>query len=434
MATFLDHADTDRSLITTVFRQYLDDLEAAGGTFDDLVALVAGVAGDIDGDLVQAASLDGRPSAAHAALASPAETLMRNLSAINLRQTAVTLDRNDIPPTASLADILGVAIRDHMIANTITYQSRGVTHSAPVAAGGNVGDGEMLLLSTDDQGVASPIADGQDLEAVTDEELTFECVADAIAGGRDPGNETFNVRGEFAPRDVLEIGGSESSIDGFEVVNAVTAQDHISNGSFDLAFQGTGANKVASYTLDTPASVNEESTTVFRGDRCLALVGDVEISQQALNLPATGPIVVSVMLNRNGTGVTGTVDLEIGGALVSVSLASIAASGWVRLSMRVWPKQFAVGVSTDLKITLSGGASFGTGLLVDENVVSVLTRIGGRYPIILAGQVDFRQGDVITQDTAVSATPGTNKDTLHRFHGFGFELPHSLTPSIPDPP
>jgi len=433
MATFLDHADTDRGLITTVFQQYKDALEAVGGTIEDIEALIAGVAGDIDGDLVQAAALDGRPSAAFDALANPLDTLVRNLSAINLRQTAVTLDRNDIPPTAALADILGVGMREYMIENAITYQSRGVTHSAPVPDGGNVGDGEMLLLSTDDQGTASPVADGADLEAITDEELTFECIADAVAGGRDAGNELFAVRGEFSARNALELGGSESPTE-VEAINAVVAQEHVSNGSFDLAFQGTGADKVASWTADTPASINEETATVFRGDRCLALVGNVDLTQDALNLPAIGPIVVSVMVNRNSTGVTGTFELELGGATTSVSLASIAASGWVRVYMLVWPKQFATASSRVVKLGLDGGASFGTGLLVDECVVSLLTRIGGRYPIVLAGQTDFRQGDKITQDSSVSATPGTNKDTLHRLHGLGFELPHSGTPSISDPP
>jgi hypothetical protein len=206
--------------------------------------------------------------------------------------------------------------------------------------------------------------------------------------------------------------------------------DHISNGTFDAALVGSAATKVPSWSIDTPANIVEETTLTFRGDRSLKVTADAIISQTPISIPAAQPIVFSVMLNRNSTGVTGNAKIVLGGAEKTVSLASLAASGWVRLFFIAWPLQFRGGAG-NVRVEFSSIAA--GQVFLDEAIVAIPIRIGGRWPLPVPGATDYRLGDKFTQATSISATPGTNKDGLHRLHGDGFELPHSGTPTITDP-
>jgi hypothetical protein len=410
---FVDHMGTNRKAITKAAVQYQTDNDASGGTQDDVEAIASSVADDTGGRLSSATLTTGRPSAAFSALAQPLEYL-RQVSAISIDQAAQSLNRNDAQPGGDIVSQL-VAIREYMIANSIEFESRAVTHGAPAAGGSNTGTGVLITHTDDDYGF--------ELEAITDEVLTFTCVRDASTGAT-AGSEVFTVRGELPPRTLLERGGSQS---GGETITAHCADNNqfIVNAGFNEAFSGSGADKISGWTITgTAGDISRETSTVFRGDSCLAFTDDVAVTQDMSGLPDDRPVLFSHRYSRNSTSVTGTMTLAAGSLSSAVTLSPAHASNWLHNYVVGWPREWSGAIA--FSITLASGASFGTGLLIDECVIAPGVKIGGRWHFIIVGQTDFVLDDVFTQDSTIQAT-GTNKDRLHRFHGDDVEFPHDST-------
>lgn len=401
-------------LAGTVFERW-------GDTFAGQLAEIATLAADADGRL---AFLAKDPvfgtrrhfAALQAALSEMAEEVVRDL--------AGTLNRADITKASTPQRILGIGLREWMIANNKKLASRGVVHNAPSAVTGT-GDGVLVVHGLDDQ--ATPEA----LEAATNGTITFECIADA-GMGREAGSELFRVRDQNVARDILELGGFGATQIEATHSGKVSAIANADLGQ-DFGADADSVNKIPAFTIDsgTPAQLTQDTTNKFRGKNTINSVGNFKIIQPFSGLPINRPSLFSIAYNREiGTG-DGTLTIRGGSGSANVSL--VAQTGWNRLNLIAWPRRYSGG-GNDLEIELSdrttGSVKFSQG------VVAPLARLGGRYSILLAGNTDFAVGDVITQQTVITVRARSIKEWLHRWFGLSFELPHNATPSEgwEDPP
>ena len=89
------------------------------------------------------------------------------------------------------------AIYDHMVANSLTVESRNIAHDTSATAGGsNVGTGAMHRVVVDENAF--------ELEACAVEKKLFRCVQDQNTGVKEEA-EVFSVEGEAPSRDGLGV-------------------------------------------------------------------------------------------------------------------------------------------------------------------------------------------------------------------------------------
>ena len=347
--------------------------------------------------------------------------LLRNIregAEVVIRDLAITLDRSDIPSNDTITRILGLGLRDHMLDNAKVLESRGVTHTTPSSFTGT-GTGELILFTDDDQSTPD------DLEAVTDGTIRFECVADQ-GTGRDLGAELFAVRDEAPARDIIELGGAITTGLSVQAISAAQVAA-IGNAGFESALGATASatDKIPSWTATSPTNIVADTATIFRGKQSLKFSGNSKIVQVYSGLPNNAPVMLSVMFNRQvGSGLA-TLRIRLGSLTKTVVLS--AQTGFNnRLFITDWPTNYA-GSGYDVEIEIE---SYTSGdIYIDEVILKEFTRIGGRWFLIPAGETDFQIDDFATQDTAIAAT-GLIKDWLHRWFGLGFELPHAGTASV----
>lgn len=342
-----------------------------------------------------------------------------------IRDIARTLDRSDLSPNDSIARILGIGLRDFMKDNSTVFKSRGLTHNAASAVTGT-GDGTLVMYTDDDQSTAD------DLEACTSGTITFTCTADE-SFGKSAGQETFSTRDALPPNDILELGGSTKVTMSVWSSQRVTA---VGNAAFSEDFGATAAatDKVPSWTLDdatyAPADVTVDTTNLYRATQTISIATGAIISQVFRGLPNNRPTFFGFKYNRAIGTAAGTIDMDVGA--VSMSQITLAAeAGWTQASHIAWPRNYSGG-GNDIVITpiISSGT-----LRIAQVIIAPMTRIGGRWFIIIAGATDFIVDDLFTQLSTVAPSDLSIKDWLHRWYGLGFELPHagSATAGWEDP-
>jgi hypothetical protein len=333
-----------------------------------------------------------------------------------IRDMARTLNRSDILPSDPIPRILGVGLREWMVANAKKLKSRGASHGAASAVTGT-GSGALITHTADDQSSA------EQLEASTADTLTFKCVEDQSMG-RASGEELFVVNADVQARDILELGGANSRRIGSIHSGNITA---IANADFSASFgsDATATTKIPSFTITgTPANLTQDTTNTFRGKPSLSLVtSDNTIYQAFSGLPNDRPSIASILYNRQIGSGAGDLYVRLGSKEATVAVA--AQTGWNRLYVIGWPKRYT-GSGNDFEVFWD--RTSGT-INLAQAVVAPLERIGGRYHKILAGATDFLIDDYFTQATTVSPTDRSIKDWLHRWFGLGFELPHNGTAS-----
>lgn len=352
---------------------------------------------------------------------------LREEALIVLRDVAREINRGDVDAESADPVTILKALRTWMVDNSTVFESLAVTHNAvsalstPLTSGA---DGALLMCSTDDQSTAD------NLEAITADTLRFECVA-ARGEGRNSGNELFEVwasSGQPA-KDIFDWPAFSSRIQ-LPVVNAGILS-HITNGNFEQSFGSGTTDKIPGWTLDSNhANAIADTTNYYRGSQAIRLTGACELTQEYAGLPPNTPVLVSVMYNRSaGTG-TGSLDIRIGGSSdTTVSALSGASAGWNRTHFIAWPKRFNKSpFNVQIELDAAGEAISGY-TVIDEVIVAPLTRIGGRYFILLAGATDFGSGDYFTQASSVTGT-GLIKWWLHQWFGRAFELPHDATATV----
>lgn len=347
-------------------------------------------------------------------------TAIREGADVVIRDLARTLDRSDISPNDSIQRILGIGLREWMIANSKVLKSRGVTNSSPSSVTGT-GTGVLYMFSSDDQSTAD------ELEAVTNGTIRLECITDE-GGGRTAGQELFTVRDSAPSRDILELGGTaQTSVESWHS-GRVTA---IANADFSDDFGATASDttKIPSWTLDNatydPTDVTADTTNTYRGTQTVKIGGTGAILSQTFSgLPNNRPTFFGFKYNRAIGSGAGTLDMDAGS--VSMSQITLAAqTGWNQAYKIAWPKRYTGG-GNDIVITAAVSSGY---INIAQVVIAPMVRIGGRWFIIIAGATDFLVGDYFTQQTSVSPNVRSIKDWLHRWYGFGFELPHDATPS-----
>lgn len=408
--TIADHI-ADLADMVDLVGDYKDDWDSAYSSI--LSSQLAAPSADTEGELAALAkNVTGGLRRHFAALAF---NLREGAEAI-IRDMARTLNRSDILPTDPIPRILGVGLREWMVANSKVLKSRGVSHGAASAVTGT-GTGVLLLHGDDDQSTADV------LEAATSGTLRFTCVEDQ-SSGRASGEELFVAREDVQARDILELGGANSRRIGALHSGIVTA---ISNADFsaDFGSDSTAVTKIPSWTITgTPANLTQDTTNTFRGKPSLSLASsDNTIYQPFSGLPNDRPALVSIAYNRQIGSGAGDLYVRIGAKETSVAVA--AQTGWNRLNLIAWPKRYTGG-GNDVEVFWD--RTSGT-INLAQAICAPMTRIGGRYFAILAGATDFLIDDYFTQATTVSPADRSIKDWLHRWFGLGFELPHDATAS-----
>jgi len=342
-----------------------------------------------------------------------------------LQDVAREIARGDITEGSSPVAIL-TALRTWMLDNSKVLESRAVTHNAvssltsPLSSSA---DGLLILRSTDDQSTAV------DLEAINDGTLRFECVRDQAMGVTE-GSEIFRVYATDNGPTIDILGGIQnmSVARTIAAVNAGTAQA-LTNGNLEGDWSGDG-DDIPGWTLasGTASDVTPETTTVFRGDQAIKAAGVFKLTQKVLGLRPTRPVIMSVRYNRSVGSAKGGLVVRVGGVASSAVTLSGASSGWQHTYVVAWPRQYSGG-GFDVEIEYEGSTESQSGTLyVDEVICHPLTRMGGRYFVLLAGATAFARRDYFTQQSTVTGT-GLIKEWLHRWFGLGFELPHDATPS-----
>ncbi|MGE4055018.1 MAG: hypothetical protein AB7F99_09485 [Vicinamibacterales bacterium] len=414
MPTVTDHAADIQNVADTVRTSGITEWSGTTTTKLALIASDSATSGtDIDGR-IKRVSIDPR-GGARAMFAAAWLAIARLLFGAVLRQLAVTLDYSWVTPDSPEVTILR-GLRKYMLDNSKVFKSRGVTHNAVAAGGGNTGSGELKMHTADDYGFT--------LEGVSDEELTFTCESDATTGTAS-GEEVFHVVGEAVEPDFLAVGGS--TIDTRIASTHAGNNEHVANANFAADWSGSGVDKIPGWTVEgTASNIAQETTKVFRDGSSIKFDADEVVYADITDLPTDRPVLINVKASRNGTGADGTFGVKVGGATRNdVTVSSQHASNFFENTQVLWPRQWA-GTPLRIELEVTGGATWG--LVAGEVNVVPMTRIGGRWFATIAGETDFTIDDEFTQDTEIAGT-GTNKDMLHRVFGNDVEFPHNGTAS-----
>lgn len=410
-----------------------------------LLALIDTCVEGADGDFIdeQSTALQARQSTI-AALLDPAEILATLEPFINdvwlfIDGTAETLEERIIE------------IRDYMVAESKSVETRTMAISTLTAGGSNVGGGAMYVLEKDRHNSA--------LQAAIPEAVSFKCVKDRGSGAL-RNNEQFEYQGTTAHKDSSKIDGSGLKA---PIKAAYDSENVLSNPRF-TSFNGTtptaGSDTTAptttafsSWVLDTAASFKATVDNVSR--KSSSQSGATTDNAKALVFSANGNVYQRLLLNGKSfneevpylaaaycykpTGADGTATLAWGsksqGFTVSSSISN-NSFGWLvadqdqDLYYDRWKQD-----DPQLKLTLGSASTFG--LKVIELAFIPGQLINGFWWWILGDDTPFQRDDVFTTTISQSAD-GVNQRILFEHTkisnnaGFALSFPSSGTPTEAD--
>ncbi len=302
-------------------------------------------------------------------------------------------------------------LRTHFVDNSLSIKARNFTFGTPTADGGNVGDGDILRMTKDEDGV--------DLENQWAELKTAICVRDENSG-TPKHEEVFELRGTTREIDSLVLDGSGRS----EEVKALSAADSllfIQNPSFEF-FTGTlvAPTAINGWELTTGliAALEIDETDTYRsyeGDggvrRSLKFDSGgsttvrlkQKFSLQGASFEPTIPYFCQLAFNRQVGSGDGNLELKLGSKVSIVVLG--AQTGWNRLSIpmatgQTWYRQFNEG-TLDVEIELSGRST--GSVLVDDVVIGPMSNFAGGHYAIVGGETPFLVDDEHTWTDSVSS-------------------------------
>ncbi len=309
---------------------------------------------------------------------------------------------------------------------TESVLSRQFTFGSPVAGGANVGNGELVRLTTD--------ADGYAIEATRAEARTFRCVGDEHSGASEH-NELFLVEGEAAERDALKIAGSglRASVkvlsgEDSKLRNTSFSETTTSSGSL-TGFPGWTVGAIANFE-----SVTADFYKDYRGESAPKSIRfkDNDAIEQNLNvrrvpIGARVPTLLQLAFKREA-GCDGTLTLSLGSQSESVPLG--AQPGWTVLRLAPGTKCWFPNWNQEdpvVRIALAG-RTVGT-LLVDDVIFAPFARLDGTWWALVGGSTPFLYGDLFTAtDTEIGSVL-----QYWFWRLFGRYLPHSMAPTWVDP-
>jgi hypothetical protein len=309
-------------------------------------------------------------------------------------------------------------------ANNVLIPGRQFTIDTPVASGANVGDGAILRLNTDRWGYC---IENQHADA-----KVAACVADRQSGTNQH-EESFEFRGETAPKDSIELTGSGL----VQTVKALSASDSrafLSNPSFE-EFSGTITALTDLTGWDVTgnlANLNLSETVFYRGwggittPRSLRFLDSDEITQpfslQNASFSADVPYVAQVAYYVDATVSGGSITLSMGTASATALLASGAGAGWQLLQLPIGENSWFDNFNeTDPVFRIEIDSMAGGTVYVDDMIVAPFTQFDGSWYAVIGGPTAFLRGDEFNwADTETGA-----KIQTWFYRAFGAYLPHA---------
>jgi hypothetical protein len=342
-----------------------------------------------------------------------------NQGATLLNSLILELARIGYNSVAAARDVALDDIRQGMVDGSETVSERNFSFASVSAGVGNNGDGTVYRLTSDKNNF--------DLEgsnpAVGTVKLT--CITD-FATGRSKGAEEFQIKGDGQNKvDELNVGNAPDLV---TTLTATTASaGKASNGDFEGS---TGANPNIVFTGWVPsvqANLDEETTTVYRGSKCIKFTDNVSITQY-LTAPSINkdlPMFTIIHFQRQ-SGCNGTLSLRLG--LQSTSVVLSAQTGWNIIALgttgtKGWYENYKEdSVNQGLRVVISlTGRTVGT-LLIDECIVAQPTLYNGQYYLIKAGQSEFLVNDNFSFADTSAETGRTQYWTARLFNKY---FPHT---------
>ena len=349
-------------------------------------------------------------------------------------------------PERSIQQVIS-RIYDYFVDNSKTIKSRGVTFSAPSAAGGNTGTGQLYRLTKDEN--------NYDLEACFFETKTVTCINDAQSGAR-LHEEVFEVRGKSRGPDSLAIDGSgvlvsdlkaatsndselaNPTFSEYSITTAPAASSPSTFGAADTLTNWTvSAGAITSLQLDVDIvardTVGDSTPTALRFLGNAAITQTLDAANVVLN-PAK-PYYLELWVYREGNA-TGTLTVTIGSKSQAFTIGSLTNAAWNRckldLDQDLWPSRFnAANAAVTIALTSLATST----ILIDEVVLKEMKLVDGTWiylsPNSGTGATDFLLDDSFTYATALTGSDSKIQKWLWR--SFGRYLPHSGSPTISDP-
>lgn len=428
----------------------LDELETYTSTASTgLIATVEAARNDIEGDYAQ--DTRGGLETILADVATPlTQAGARRLFDPILRQTAVAIGYAQ--PGAPISRIWE-ALVDYFVDNSQSLNdSEDTIHTSYTADGGNTGDGEVVVLTVDEN--------SNTLGWIPDTSWTLKCTADARTLG-EVGLETWTLEGSDSRPDNLDVDGTGTGliVRGIRSISADLSKSYVRNPSFNDFVedgssqltslpgwtQNTGANlytNLASNSTYAARPTPGESTSTslqFNGDE--TIYQDL-VSVAGAQIDPDTPFLIDVAIAKVGTP-TGTFTLRLSGTVgsggVSNTLAhtSMTGSGTfdrlrIAIGSNCWPKNFN---ANDLKLQIglasSGSIDASNYFVVDDVLFAPLTRVGsygdprrgrgsmGIYLGVIPGSTAFIKDDLFTASDTVGGTRGVNHWALTKIARYG---------------
>lgn len=299
-------------------------------------------------------------------------------------------------------------IRAYNVANSKTYNSRGITYGSTSAVTGT-GTGTIRQLTVDDEGFR--------LEGCHAETKTFVCDQDQT--GVEKHHEEFEIKGAVPYRDGLKRTGS-GIVGRLRCRTIKDSARYISNPGFDQ-YSGTtqpsagseqavtSTTAIDGWTLDSITGVSISlgpSDASYRDlvgvtGYTVKFAASRTISQQ-LNLYQNPsflqgkPIYKQVAVYR-GSSCDGTLTLTFGATTRAVSMSSLSNNAWnvvtLTLDKGLYPRNFR---SNNMVISYAL-SSWTTGYLhLDDVVMDEMDLVDGVYLLAVGGATPFLKGDLMT--------------------------------------
>ena len=376
-------------------------------------------------------------------------------------------DTNKLPDRSIHTAI--VELIDQMGNNTDDVQVNGSVTSTPTAKGANTGNGTIVTAVTKPMGPDV----GDEWQNARDERIEVKCTVDAQESGT-AGRETFVARGEPALGDIRHPdwpdGSTAKSGAGSGSVVTMRVSDPSENSQksigrnmlFNSAFETfTVTNTPDNWVLNTGSAGTdflEEGTVIYRGSKCLELVGDNSTQHdlsQALNtsgqstskMGAEQKYIVFFRVSAAGSGPTGIVRISIkdgadsilnsGAAAVSTDLSSISTGG--TFDLKSFTFNSPLDIPSTVKIVIEATTAIGSSdiLYIDDLCLCEMHQVGGKsgtYMVVTPGSTAFIRDDIIHVVIVNNHAGKIQKyfDRLFGMSGAGLQLPIDASPTVAD--
>ena len=323
-------------------------------------------------------------------------------------------------------------VYDNFVTNSKDVNSREFTFGAVAAGGGNVGGGTVHRLNVDENNF--------EIENQTADIKTIECIADEHSGAAAEHEERFEIRGEHADRDGIQITGSGDR-DTLTAVSARNSLQFMTNPSFTSEPDSlTAPTSISGWTAGSSIgnfAIVEGAANTYRGyqgegdtARALKIEAD-DYLKQNLNVkrftnPSTNsvlsPMYLQMAWNREvGASDALTLTLTLGSQTIVTAVGG-AETGWqiarIAVGQKNWFKTWNQE-DPEIRITVAGLAS--GYLLVDDIVFAPYQFFDGGWYMPVGNATPFLKDDSFTFTDSIAADSKIQRTIAELY---GLYLPH----------